>query len=270
MINAVQIDLNHHLKRLVMALQPFAEAKEVEIRFSSTLPAHVVVFISDGAFPKLASFLSKLIAFTPADHAIMLTVEPKGTVIQLRIGTSGFYLWNDFQVVLDINSLVSFIPFRITGREVYFFFPLEEHAYNPPFYQRFHQALRSYFQKNGTVKQLANIYRRQDGFFLKKVNTIIIEHVGQEGFDSSALGKALCLSRSKLHRHLKSLVDMPPAKYIRFIRLQRSRELIEKEGANVSEAAFQVGFVSLSHFTRIFRDQFGVNPSKLRQNQGAN
>lgn len=270
MVYAVQVDLNLQLKRLVRALQPFAEAKEVEIRFSSTLPTHASAFISDQVFPELASFLSRLIAFTPPNCAILLSAKPWKTKANLRIKSSGFKYWDKRQVVLGINKLVSLLPFRITGRDIHFYFPLEEHPSDPPFYQRFHQALRSNLQQNGRAKPFANVHNRNDGLFLKKINTIISEHIGQEGFDSSTLSTALCLSRAKLYRRLKSLVGMPPARYIRFLTLQKARALIEQENANVSEAAFQTGFVSLSHFTRTFREQFGLNPSELRQNHEAN
>jgi AraC-like DNA-binding protein len=43
-------------------------------------------------------------------------------------------------------------------------------------------------------------------------------------------------------------------------RLERARLFLWKRQMNVTEAAFAVGYSSLSHFAKIFRARFGVNP----------
>jgi AraC-like DNA-binding protein len=92
-------------------------------------------------------------------------------------------------------------------------------------------------------------------------------NLDKEGFDASELAIALALSRSQLYRKLKPLVGFSPAHYIRYVRLQKAKEYLEKGEGNIGDVAFNVGFVSQSHFTRAFKEQFGFNPSHITRQQ---
>jgi AraC-like DNA-binding protein len=47
-------------------------------------------------------------------------------------------------------------------------------------------------------------------------------------------------------------------------RLEAAGKLL-KDGASVTKACFTAGFNNLSHFTRSFRQRFGVAPSRFTQ-----
>ncbi|WP_422372532.1 GlxA family transcriptional regulator [Hoeflea sp.] len=51
----------------------------------------------------------------------------------------------------------------------------------------------------------------------------------------------------------------------RRIRLTHARRLLEQSPLSVSEVAFATGFSSAGHFSRSFREAFGITPSALRQ-----
>jgi AraC-like DNA-binding protein len=63
-------------------------------------------------------------------------------------------------------------------------------------------------------------------------------------------------------RVFRALVGKPPYRYLLELRLQRAAELL-RGGLNVTEACFQSGFNNLSHFSRRFRRQYGVQPSRF-------
>jgi AraC-like DNA-binding protein len=46
-------------------------------------------------------------------------------------------------------------------------------------------------------------------------------------------------------------------------RLEHARKLIEEDRLSVSEVAYSVGYLNLSHFSQAFRRRFGMNPSNL-------
>jgi AraC-like DNA-binding protein len=49
--------------------------------------------------------------------------------------------------------------------------------------------------------------------------------------------------------------------YIRNYRLEKAEELLRNKAGTVSEIAYQVGFESLSYFSRMFLERFGKTPS---------
>lgn len=51
---------------------------------------------------------------------------------------------------------------------------------------------------------------------------------------------------------------------LREIRIDRPAALLREGSANVTEAAFEVGYNSLSHFTKAFVTEKGIRPSDWR------
>jgi len=79
--------------------------------------------------------------------------------------------------------------------------------------------------------------------------------------------KRLAMSRMQLHRKIKALTDRSTSIYIRSIRLQHGRRLLETGKFNVSETAYAVGFDDPSYFSRVFQEEFGILPSELKAGQ---
>ena len=118
----------------------------------------------------------------------------------------------------------------------------------------------------GSVRRLAPsevAVTSTDQRFLEKVTAAIEENMDNEFFSVEDLASAVAFSRSQLHRKLKALVGKSPNELIREFRLARAKELLEKGHGNVSEVAMEVGYSSLSYFTRSFKAAFGVAPSEV-------
>ena len=89
-------------------------------------------------------------------------------------------------------------------------------------------------------------------------------NIGDVNFGVDDLARKACLSRPHLNHKLHALTNLSPVEFIRFVRLQRSYELIEKNAGSIAEIADQVGFSSPSYFTSCFRERFGIPPSEVR------
>ncbi len=105
----------------------------------------------------------------------------------------------------------------------------------------------------------------KDMQFLLSVQEIINARLNQENFDTDELCKALSSSRSKLHNKIKILTGQSSAEYIRNIRLDRAKVLLETTDISVGEIASQVGFKDFSHFSKTFFKKFDKKPTEIRR-----
>ncbi len=79
------------------------------------------------------------------------------------------------------------------------------------------------------------------------------------------LSRQIGLNSFKLKKNFKELFGVPVFKYLQNQRLTKAYELIRSEEATVQEAAWHVGYDSLSSFSNAFSKKFGFRPSQLQQ-----
>lgn len=72
-------------------------------------------------------------------------------------------------------------------------------------------------------------------------------------------------SLSAFKRDFQKQFDTTPGKWLLEKRLNHAMNLLSNAGKTVSEAAFESGFESPSHFSRSFRQHFGMPPTAVKQ-----
>ena len=70
------------------------------------------------------------------------------------------------------------------------------------------------------------------------------------------------MSPSSFYSHFKSITSMSPLQFQKTLRLQEARNLMITRRVDVSNASLQVGYASLSQFSREYSRLFGYPPSK--------
>ena len=68
------------------------------------------------------------------------------------------------------------------------------------------------------------------------------------------------MSPATFHRHFKMVTTLSPIQYQKSLRLLEASRILQYENATVSEAAFKVGYESISQFTREYKRMFNVTP----------
>lgn len=76
------------------------------------------------------------------------------------------------------------------------------------------------------------------------------------------LARRVGMSASSFHRYFKTITSTTPLQYQKELRLLEARRLLKLGGANVTTAAYDVGYESLSQFSREYARKFGVPPSQ--------
>ena len=74
------------------------------------------------------------------------------------------------------------------------------------------------------------------------------------------IGRAVGCSPFHLSRTFSAATGMTIPQYIRQLRMERAAELLRSGKFNVTEAALEVGYSSLSHFSQAFHETFGCCP----------
>lgn len=136
------------------------------------------------------------------------------------------------------------------------------------FYLEIQQRLRSHF--NRTENLLATLKSNPvETAFFTKVNRLIYDNLSNVQFDVNMLAGLLNMSRTQLFRKLKPIIKQSASGYIRSLRLQKAKELLETTEHRVSEVAYITGFETPSNFTKVFVKTFGIKPSDISRHRPA-
>ncbi len=104
-----------------------------------------------------------------------------------------------------------------------------------------------------------------DRRWLERVRETMEQGLDEEDFGIGVLAERLHLHRGQLHRRLKELTGQSPSQLLMHLRLQRSAALLRSEVGSVAEIGYAVGFESAAHFSRRFKERFGVTPSAFQR-----
>lgn len=130
------------------------------------------------------------------------------------------------------------------------------------FYLEIQHRLRSHFNK--TENLLEGLKGNPvEAAFLMRVNRVVNENLSNVQFDVNRLAELMNMSRTQLFRRLKPIIRQSASGYIRSLRLQKAKELLETTEHRVSEVAYLTGFETASNFTKVFVKTFGMKPSAI-------
>ena len=87
-----------------------------------------------------------------------------------------------------------------------------------------------------------------------------------ENISIDSLAKLAALSPFYYQRLFRRLVKKPVAEYIKLRRLAKATEALTQKDQRILDIALELGFSSHEHFTRIFKDTFGMTPEDYRKN----
>ncbi|TPM40673.1 GlxA family transcriptional regulator [Mesorhizobium sp. B2-3-4] len=93
---------------------------------------------------------------------------------------------------------------------------------------------------------------------------IIMESHIENKISISKLAASVGLSRRQLERLFMEQTKSSPALVYKRVRLERAKQLLLETSTPMVDIAVEVGFENASHFSRAFREVFGLPPSKLR------
>ena len=280
MIYSSETEIISFLKYVVKSIANYAKANKVTILYSSGLKKQVVMYNPFLLSQSITQLICNMINLLPPKSKIgfRIFISDDNKNLQIKIENNNIDLARFNEV--NCQSVYTFVAHPLANGTLYTLsLPLNQPISNnnetsatnspasdlPQFYKEIQKRLQSHFTQ--TERLIANLEknRPQEAAFMQKINTLIKVNLEDENFDSNALSKAMLMSRTQLFRRLKLLIKQAPATYLKNFRLQRAKEMLETTDLTVSEIAYKTGFQTISHFTKIFKEHYGMAPTVFRR-----
>jgi len=93
----------------------------------------------------------------------------------------------------------------------------------------------------------------------------LMEKSLHRGWSAGRLAECVNLSSSRLQQVFKEETGLPPARYLRLLRMRRACELLETSYLSVKQVMTRVGVADESHFVRDFKKTYGLTPARYRE-----
>lgn len=125
--------------------------------------------------------------------------------------------------------------------------------------QQHKEALSNY--KTLPVAEAGDPIESYDQKLLKQAVAVVEANISDPRMSVEKMAEEMNMSRTSLHRKIKSITGFPPSELIRSIRLRKAARLIASRADTATQIAHAVGFEDYSHFSKAFKKHFGLSPS---------
>lgn len=112
--------------------------------------------------------------------------------------------------------------------------------------------------------QLAIRQSNAEPVFITRARKYIEENITEE-LPLSRVAQAVHTSSFYFCKMFKKVTGLNFTHYVSRVRVEKAKDLLQNPNLRISEIAFDVGFQSLTHFNRVFRNITGVSPSEFRR-----
>lgn len=92
----------------------------------------------------------------------------------------------------------------------------------------------------------------------------IQNHLNKASITIQHLSGVFGMSQRNFTRRFRQATNMTPLKYLQNQRLSEAKELLQNSNLSISEIAYRVGYIDVSHFSKLFKNFFSTTPKKYR------
>src|SRR5690606_32887981 len=86
-----------------------------------------------------------------------------------------------------------------------------------------------------------------------------------ENYNLDDISRNSGLSQAKLQEGFKFLYARTVSEYIRHVRLEAARDLMNSTDLNISQIVYTIGFTSRSYFSKIFKEKYDMTPHEFKK-----
>ena len=172
-----------------------------------------------------------------------------------------------------LSELVNPSDHYVEGPQ-FFMTPQMDRIVDSVFNMKYHGKTKMMFFRSQMTVLLSHFFGQLATLQTEKINTterdklykakeILINNLDNPP-SLSELSLQIGLNSYNLKKNFKELFGVPVFKYLQNERLKTAHQLISSQEATVQEAAWHVGYDSLSSFSNAFEKKFGYRPSQIK------
>ncbi|MBD5233776.1 MAG: response regulator [Bacteroidales bacterium] len=124
------------------------------------------------------------------------------------------------------------------------------------------RVIKQKFAGKEPINQEVVSLKSGDEKLMERVEAAVLRELANPDLSVEFIAEHIGVSRSHLHRRLKVLTNMSPSSYIKQARMRHAARLLTEKNLAVSEVAYATGFSSLSHFSTVFKEYYGMSPTR--------
>ncbi|MEK6690125.1 MAG: response regulator transcription factor [Nitrospirota bacterium] len=94
---------------------------------------------------------------------------------------------------------------------------------------------------------------------------LYLEDNYMEDMTRDKLARMVCLDRYELGKLFKERFGKSLISYLNHIRIENTTELLKNKDLSITEIAYSVGYGSVDHFNRVFKETYGEPPREYRR-----
>lgn len=241
-------DVIYYLKSCVGESYEVLEARNGKIALDLALQHIPDIILSDVMMPELDGF--QLCAALKNDartsHIPIVLLTAKATQENKKTGLASgadAYLIKPFdknELLIRLENLV------LLRKQMQLFIQLNAHSSNKGI-------------------PIATKVAEKEIEFLRILKQTVEKNIQDDIFKAPQLARAMAMSPTQLYRKIKALTNQATAQYIRSIRLEAGKKLLETTDFSIGRISLEVGFKNQAHFSKAFQKEYGVLPSEIRK-----
>ncbi|MEM8565941.1 MAG: response regulator [Bacteroidota bacterium] len=237
------IDLRHFIKQVLSKYYRVIIAKNGLEALEILEEVQPELVISDVMMPKMDGItFSRKVKQNPSTNTIPIILlsaknDTETKIAALKIGVEGF-MEKPFStqfLLLRVNTILS-------NRAKY----------------------RQYIVEHDSKSTSSNQLNQIDKIFWKHITGFINENLSNPHLSVENMSSEMNMSRASFYRKFKSISGSSPGDHLRKVKLMRAKNLLIESDLSIAQVSDAVGFQSISHFRRSFKQEFQKTPSQLR------
>ena len=116
------------------------------------------------------------------------------------------------------------------------------------------------------VVELKHIISSQEKRVIDMLTHYVALHIDEKNLANEDICRHLAVSQSTLNRQLNAIKGVSIQGFVQQMRMEKAERMLRTTKESISDIADHCGYDDVSYFTRVFKQSYGMPPTKYRSN----